>query len=76
MRVLPVNVGRARANRWKPVTLTGITKCPVDGPVMVTRPGPKGTGAVGLTTESGLLPRLLAADAMPDGIKELARVRT
>ena len=49
MRVLSVNVGRPRANRWKPVTLTGIDKRPVDGPVMVTRPGPKGTGAVGLT---------------------------
>ena len=49
MRVLSVNVGRPRANRWKPVTLTGIDKRPVDGPVMVTRPGTKGTGAVGLT---------------------------
>jgi hypothetical protein len=28
-----------------------------------------------LTTEPELLPRLLAADAMPDGIKELARRR-
>jgi hypothetical protein len=28
-----------------------------------------------LTTEPGLLPRLLAADALPDGVKELARKR-
>jgi MOSC domain-containing protein YiiM len=48
MRVLSVNVGRPRANPWKPVALTGIDKRPVSGPVMVTAPGPKGTGAVGL----------------------------
>jgi MOSC domain-containing protein YiiM len=48
MRVLSVNVGRPRANPWKPVTLTGIDKRPVSGPVRVTAPGPKGTGDVGL----------------------------
>jgi MOSC domain-containing protein YiiM len=48
MRLLSVNVGRPRANPWKPVTMTGIDKRPVDGPVAVTAPGPKGTGAVGL----------------------------
>lgn len=48
MRVLSVNVGRPRPNPWKPVALTGIDKRPVSGPVMVTAPGPKGTGAVGL----------------------------
>jgi MOSC domain-containing protein YiiM len=48
MRLLSVNVGRLRPNPWKPVALTGIDKRPVDGPVMVTAPGPKGTGAVGL----------------------------
>lgn len=48
MRVLTVNVGRPRENPWKPVALTGIDKRPVSGPVMVTEPGPKGTGAVGL----------------------------
>jgi MOSC domain-containing protein YiiM len=48
MRLLSVNVGRPRANPWKPVALTGIDKRPVDGPVLVTAPGPKGTGAVGL----------------------------
>jgi len=46
--VLSVNVGRPRANPWKDTDLTGIDKQPVDGPVAVTEPGPKGTGAVGL----------------------------
>jgi MOSC domain-containing protein YiiM len=48
MRLLSVNVGRLRPNPWKPVAMTGIDKRPVDGPVAVTAPGPKGTGAVGL----------------------------
>ncbi len=48
MRLLSVNVGKPRPNPWKPVGLTGIDKRPVTGPVMVTEPGPKGTGAVGL----------------------------
>jgi MOSC domain-containing protein YiiM len=48
MRVLSVNVGQPRMNKWKPITLTGIDKRPADGPVMVTAPGPKGTGEVGL----------------------------
>jgi MOSC domain-containing protein YiiM len=48
MRVLSVNVGRPRPNPWKPVALTGIDKQPVSGPVMVTAPDSKGTGAVGL----------------------------
>ena len=48
MRLLSVNVGRPRPNPWKPVALTGIDKRPVTGPVMVTAPGPKGDGAVGL----------------------------
>jgi MOSC domain-containing protein YiiM len=53
MRLLSVNVGHPRANPWKPktdppITLTGIDKRPVSEPVMVTAPGPKGTGAVGL----------------------------
>jgi MOSC domain-containing protein YiiM len=48
MRVITVNIGRPRRNLWKPITLTGINKQPVSGPVMVTVPGPKGTGAVGL----------------------------
>jgi len=48
MRLLSVNVGKPRDNPWKPVALTGIDKQPVSGPVQVTAPGPKGTGAVGL----------------------------
>jgi MOSC domain-containing protein YiiM len=43
-----VNVGVPRDNPWKTVTVTGIDKRPVAGPVAVTAPGPKGTGAVGL----------------------------
>ena len=48
MRVVSVNVGVPRPNPWKPVSVTGIDKRPVGGPVPVTEPGPKGTGAVGL----------------------------
>lgn len=48
MRVLSVNVGRPRPNPWKDTGVTGIDKQPVTGPVAVTAPGPKGTGAVGL----------------------------
>jgi MOSC domain-containing protein YiiM len=43
-----VNIGRPRSNPWKDSGITGIDKRPVDGPVAVTAPGPKGTGAVGL----------------------------
>jgi len=43
-----VNVGVPRENPWKTVTVTGIDKRPVTGPVAVSAPGPKGTGAVGL----------------------------
>ncbi|MHC5905748.1 MOSC domain-containing protein [Streptomyces sp. S6] len=48
MKLLSVNVGRPRPNPWKGISATGIDKRPVDGPVAVTAPGPKGTGAVGL----------------------------
>lgn len=48
MKVLSVNIGRPRPNPWKGLSATGIDKRPVDGPVAVTAPGPKGTGAVGL----------------------------
>lgn len=48
MKLLSVNIGKPRRNPWKPVTLTGIDKQPVDGPVMVTIPGPRGNGDVGL----------------------------
>ncbi len=46
--MLSVNVGRPRSNPWKGLEATGIDKRPVDGPVAVRAPGPKGTGAVGL----------------------------
>jgi len=46
--LLSVNICKPQPNLWKPVALTGIDKRSVSGPVMVTDPGPKGTGAVGL----------------------------
>ncbi len=48
MKVLSVNVGVPQPNPWKRISATGIDKRPVDGPVSVARPGPKGTGEVGL----------------------------
>jgi MOSC domain-containing protein YiiM len=48
MKLLSVNIGRPRPNPWKNLGATGIDKRPVDGPVAVCDPGPKGTGAVGL----------------------------
>lgn len=48
MKLLSVNVGVPRPNPWKALTATGIDKRPVDGPVAVAAPGPKGTGAVAL----------------------------
>ncbi|MBC9728301.1 MOSC domain-containing protein [Streptomyces sp. TRM68367] len=48
MKLVSVNVGRPRPNPWKGLDATGIDKQPVDGPVAVSAPGPKGTGAVGL----------------------------
>ncbi|ADD41682.1 MOSC domain containing protein [Stackebrandtia nassauensis DSM 44728] len=44
-----MNVGKVRDNPWKSgADRTGIDKRPVEGPVAVAAPGPKGTGAVGL----------------------------
>lgn len=48
MKLLSVNVGKPRPNPWKGLSATGIDKRPVEGPVAVAAPGPKGTGAVGL----------------------------
>jgi MOSC domain-containing protein YiiM len=48
MRLLSVNVSMPRPNLWKGLSMTGIDKRPVDGPVPVVVPGPKGTGMVGL----------------------------
>ena len=43
-----LNIGRPGPNPYKKVGTTGFDKRPVTGPVAVTAPGPKGTGAVGL----------------------------
>ncbi|MDH6139577.1 MOSC domain-containing protein YiiM [Kitasatospora sp. GP30] len=48
MMLLSVNIGRPRPNPWKRPSTTGIDKRPVQGPVAVQAPGPKGTGEVGL----------------------------
>ncbi|WP_031065617.1 MOSC domain-containing protein [Streptomyces sp. NRRL WC-3742] len=48
MRLLSVNIGRPKVNPWKATGETGIDKRPVEGPVAVTVPGPKGAGDVGL----------------------------
>lgn len=50
MRVLTVNAGRPLAMPYTDSLdgTTGIDKHPVDGPVHVTDPGPKGTGGSGL----------------------------
>ncbi|MCC9309012.1 MOSC domain-containing protein [Kitasatospora sp. RB6PN24] len=48
MTLLSVNVGRPRPNPWKSSSTTGIDKRPVQGPVAVRAPGPKGAGEVGL----------------------------
>jgi MOSC domain-containing protein YiiM len=48
MKVVSVNVGRPRPNPWKEMSLTGIDKQPVDGPVLVTPARAKGMGMVGL----------------------------
>ena len=48
MKLLSVNIGHPRPNPWKHLASTGIDKHPVDGPIAVTAPGPKGDGAVGL----------------------------
>jgi MOSC domain-containing protein YiiM len=46
--LLSINVGKVRTNPWKDVGTTAIDKRPVDGPVAVTVPGPRGTGEVGI----------------------------
>ncbi|MFJ9540368.1 MOSC domain-containing protein [Streptomyces sp. NPDC101225] len=50
MKLLSVNLGRALPVPYtdQPQGLTGIGKQPVDGPVRVAAPGPKGVGASGL----------------------------
>ncbi|MEW2249351.1 MOSC domain-containing protein [Streptomyces sp. NPDC006975] len=54
MKLLSLNVGQARPVPYtdQPEGLTGIDKRPVEGPVKVTAPGPKGVGASGLTGDA------------------------
>ncbi|NYI05958.1 MOSC domain-containing protein [Allostreptomyces psammosilenae] len=51
-RVFSVNVGQARATEHAAVGVTGIDKRPVDGPVRVAAPGPRGTGGSGLVGDA------------------------
>ncbi|MDX3800198.1 MOSC domain-containing protein [Streptomyces sp. AK04-3B] len=54
MRLLSVNLGRPTAVPYtdQPQGLTGIDKQPVEGPVRVSAPGPKGVGASGLAGDT------------------------
>ncbi|MFD7461393.1 MULTISPECIES: MOSC domain-containing protein [unclassified Streptomyces] len=54
MRLLSVNLGRPRTVPYTdhPQGLTGIDMRPVDGPVRVAAPGPKGVGASGLAGDA------------------------
>ncbi|MFG3152876.1 MOSC domain-containing protein [Streptomyces sp. NPDC048219] len=54
MKLLSVNLGRAKPVPYtdQPDGVTGIDKQPADGPVRVTAPGPKGTGASGLAGDT------------------------
>ncbi|MET7779027.1 MOSC domain-containing protein [Streptomyces mirabilis] len=54
MKLLSLNIGRPRAVPYTdhPEGVTGIDKRPVDGPVRVTAPGPKGVGASGLAGDT------------------------
>src|SRR5260370_24875199 len=48
MKLPSFNAAKPRPSPWGDVKLTGIDKRPVGASVMVTAPGAKGTGAVGL----------------------------
>ncbi|MFB9389752.1 MOSC domain-containing protein [Streptomyces coeruleoprunus] len=54
MKVLTVNAGRPRAleHTDAPSGTTGIGKVPVDGPVRVTDPGPRGVGGSGVAGDA------------------------
>jgi MOSC domain-containing protein YiiM len=54
MKLLSLNVGRPVAVAYtdQPEGLTGIEKRPVQGPVRVTAPGPKGTGGSGVAGDA------------------------
>ncbi|WP_435118382.1 MOSC domain-containing protein [Amycolatopsis thermoflava] len=47
-KVLSVNIGTKRELREADLGVTGIDKRPVDGPVAVAAPGPRGVGASGV----------------------------
>ncbi|MEU5699338.1 MOSC domain-containing protein [Streptomyces aurantiacus] len=54
MKLLSLNLGRPKAVDYTDQAegVTGIDKRPVDGPVRVAAPGPKGVGASGLTGDA------------------------
>ncbi|MFD7405709.1 MOSC domain-containing protein [Streptomyces sp. NPDC059866] len=54
MKLLSVNLGRPKAVPYtdSPEGLTGIDKQPVEGPVRVAAPGPKGIGGSGLAGDA------------------------
>ncbi|MYS89413.1 MULTISPECIES: MOSC domain-containing protein [Streptomyces] len=54
MKLLSVNLGRAEAVPYtdNPEGVTGIDKRPVEGPVRVSAPGPKGVGGSGLAGDA------------------------
>ncbi|MFC4503120.1 MULTISPECIES: MOSC domain-containing protein [Streptomyces] len=54
MRLLSVNLGRPKAVPYteQPEGLTGIDKRPVEGPVRISAPGPKGVGGSGLAGDA------------------------
>ncbi|MFE4701718.1 MOSC domain-containing protein [Streptomyces sp. NPDC056738] len=54
MKLLSLNLGRARTVPYtdQPEGVTGIDKRPVEGPVRVTAPGPKGVGGSGLAGDT------------------------
>ncbi|MFJ5776714.1 MOSC domain-containing protein [Streptomyces sp. NPDC093094] len=54
MKLLSLNLGRATAVPYtdQPDGVTGIDKRPVDGPVRVAAPGPKGVGGSGLAGDA------------------------
>ncbi|MFI5977414.1 MOSC domain-containing protein [Streptomyces sp. NPDC051452] len=54
MKLLSVNIGRPRPVPYTDQAegVTGIDKKPVDGPVRVTAPGPRGVGASGLAGDA------------------------
>jgi len=47
-KVLSVNIGATREVKEADLGITGIDKRPVDGPVDIAAPGPRGTGGSGL----------------------------